>query len=113
MNRPEVGRWLKGGPVLAHIAHPDATVIFADAARVTNPDEPDPNRWLEHRTQGNVYFRTPNDLPRFKVDPQRVVNRHDGKANVVFADGRVVFRSAGQLGFQYPKGDPRALWDLK
>jgi prepilin-type processing-associated H-X9-DG protein len=113
MNRPEVGRWLKGGPALAHIAHPEATVIFADAAQVTNPGEKDPDRWIEHRTQGHVYFRTPNDLPGFNADPQRVVNRHDGKAIVVFADGGVVFRNAGQLGFQYPKGHALALWDLK
>jgi hypothetical protein len=113
MNRPEIGRWLGGGPSLDTMARPEETIVFADSGLVTNPDDPNPDRWTEGAGAGPLHFRTPNDLPGYNRDPCRVVNRHDGIANVALADGRVVPRRAGQLGFQYPKGDRRAMWDLE
>jgi prepilin-type processing-associated H-X9-DG protein len=114
MNRPEVGRWLKGSPLLADFAHLDQTVVFADAGYVTNPAEPNPDAWREDPSRPCLYFRTPNDLLLFNNDPQRAVNRHDGTLNLLYADGHYKrYLRASEVGFQYPKGDPRARWDLR
>jgi prepilin-type processing-associated H-X9-DG protein len=113
MNRPEVGRWLKKGPSLSDFGHLPETVVFADAGRIANPGEPDPDAWRETPGRPALYFRTPNDLPLFNTDPQRVIGRHEGKVIVLYADGHARGIHSSELGLQYPKGDPHALWDLK
>lgn len=113
MNRPEVGRWLKKGPALSDFRHLDATVVFADAGLIANPEEPNPDAWREDPGRNALYFRTPNDLPLYRTDPQHVVGRHLGGMNVTYADGHVRWIRPSALGLGYPKGDPHALWDLK
>lgn len=113
MNRPEVGRWLKKGPSLSDFGHLDETVVFADAGCIANPNEPNPDAWRETPGRHPLFFRTPNDLPLFNTDPQRAIGRHDGWMDVIYADGHVRAIRPSELGFRYPKGDPRALWDLK
>ena len=41
----------------------------------------------------------------------RVINRHHGLANCNFVDGHTERMKTSKLGWQYPRGDPRALWD--
>jgi prepilin-type N-terminal cleavage/methylation domain-containing protein/prepilin-type processing-associated H-X9-DG protein len=120
MSHPDVGLWLSGGLSIASIAFPAETAVFADCGYVLNPREPDPDKWQEDPASKDprgvtavmILFRTPSNGATYFDIPQRVVNRHQGKAMVVFGDGHAKAASAGQLGFQYSKGDPRALWDL-
>ena len=60
------------------------------------------------------YFRTPDNVNWYEVSEwaYRIVNRHAGTANCCFLDGHVKPMRAGDIGFQYPLRDPRALWDI-
>jgi prepilin-type N-terminal cleavage/methylation domain-containing protein/prepilin-type processing-associated H-X9-DG protein len=122
MNHPTIGvhykpAWREQPPAVSLMAvtDPAATVLFADAYRVVNLAEPDPNRWREDRAyRATIVFRTPNNLgwydnPRFG---ERVVGRHNGLASAFFVDGHARRVPPAALGFSYPAGDPRALWDL-
>ncbi len=122
MNHPLIGIHYKQpgfpqpAPVsLNQIAQPAGTVLFADAARVTNLAEPNPDKWREGAPARTVLFRIPAnvgffDNPRFG---ERVVGRHHGLATAVFVDGHVRALRPSQMGFQFPDGDPRALWDMR
>jgi prepilin-type N-terminal cleavage/methylation domain-containing protein/prepilin-type processing-associated H-X9-DG protein len=135
-NTPEFGIYepVEGSgdrPTLASVIEPAATVVFADVCAISNPKEPDPDRWMPTSdgalraaglgNQGvlgpeyNVYFRTPNDSS-YESIPHRLINRHASKANVWMLDGAVSARKASSIGFQYyPSSDgnpdPRWLWD--
>jgi len=70
MNYPEFG-WLvaaAGFPYPVYtasagngIAAPSQCIVFADAAMVSNPTEPDPDNWKEIQATGCAYFRVPSD----------------------------------------------------
>jgi prepilin-type N-terminal cleavage/methylation domain-containing protein/prepilin-type processing-associated H-X9-DG protein len=112
MNHPYLGVWLGGGPSLALVKDPEHTVIFADAAIIADPKEPDPDKWRSQPNSGTILFRAPDNLPWFNTYGERIANRHQGKAVAVFVDGHAKAMSAGQLGYQYRLRDPRAMWDL-
>ena len=94
----------------SEIAAPSATVIFADAGTVTVPLEPDPDKWKEAPNTSAVYFRVPGD-GAYDSLPVRVVPRHSRRTIAGFVDGHAESLAASAIGFQYPVGDSRALWD--
>lgn len=113
-NHPELAVWLGGGMSIASIEKPADTVALADTAVIGNPSEPDPNKWKPASSTSDTYFfRTPSNMPYYDSDPTRVINRHQETANVVFADGHAKAMKASALGFQFPAGDDRALWDKR
>ncbi len=113
-NHPELGYWLGGGLSLASIDKPTDTAALADAATIANPNEPDPDKWVAASGNSDSYFfRTPNNVPHYTDSPSRVVNRHQGMTNVVFVDGHAKAMKTSALGFQFPAGDARALWDKR
>lgn len=137
MNHPQLGRWVGAGGVgssktdvgqacaMSDVSHPTQTVCFADSGYITNPSEPDPDKWVENPNATTIcIFRTPdNDLygGDYTNDPARVVNRHSGKADCVFVDGHCQSIPVSKVGFQYykkeayPSGngaDPKCLWDV-
>lgn len=113
-NHPELGLWLNGGLSIAAIDKPADTVALADTALISNPTEPDPNKWLPRAGNSDSYiFRTPNNLPWYNSDPARVVNRHQGMTNAVFVDGHAKAQKCSALGFQFPLGHAQAMWDKR
>ena len=138
MNHPQLGRYIGQGAQwgyrgfvggycrLGDIDHPSKTVCFADTGLVANPQEPDPNQWVEKsRDAGTYFFRTPdNDLygGYYNGDPYRILNRHVGAANCCFVDGHAKPMRVSDVGFQYYNvsaygggggtADPRAQWDI-
>lgn len=92
------------------IAKPSETVLFADSGSVTVPLEPDPDRWVEVLNSSAVYFRNAGDSA-WTTLPVRVVGRHLGRTPAGFVDGHTEMLKPGAIGFQYPAGDIRALWD--
>ncbi len=91
--------------------------MFADAAKVSNSTDPDPDTWKEVTNEGRILWRTPsnNNGAWYHGSAERVVNRHQGKGMVVFADGHAKAFSAKQLGLadDIRVGDPSAMWDLE
>jgi prepilin-type N-terminal cleavage/methylation domain-containing protein/prepilin-type processing-associated H-X9-DG protein len=119
-SHPLFARWMVGATppgalALAEIAKPAESVVIADSARVSNLGEPDANNWKpQNAANGTYFFRTPNNTPWYS-DPnfgERVISRHQGMTNAVFADGHAKAMKPGAIGFPYPQGEARALWDL-
>ncbi len=105
------------------IASPSETVIYGDSAEISpttvnlaNPDqwEPDPAGTSLH------YFRTPAPTGATVVwaapspgtpRSERMFNRHNNRSNAAFVDGHNETIAVSKVGFQYPPGDPLAMWD--
>jgi prepilin-type N-terminal cleavage/methylation domain-containing protein/prepilin-type processing-associated H-X9-DG protein len=119
INYPEIGVYrdaTSGVPNRVReiqVAHPSATVAFADDQDVANPAEPDPDKWTLKNTASPycIVFRCPNDLPAYNTDPYRVVARHTGRATTAHVDGHVEAMRPSLIGFQFTNGHPSALWD--
>jgi len=121
MNHMQLGKWIAPGTpksglcCLSDIAHPLRTVCFADTGLIINLNDPDPDAWVEDpKATGFCWFRTPDNVGYYNVagSCDRIVNRHNGHANCAFVDGHVQSMPVSKVGFQYPVGDPRALWDI-
>ncbi len=117
-NHQELGQFLTNNvPEFAYrlddVARPSFTVAFADAAWIGNPvpaDNPHPDRWFDSGKVPQPIFRTPSNSG-YNSNPERPINRHLGQLNAGFLDGHVRRMKASELGFQFPRGDSRALWD--
>jgi prepilin-type N-terminal cleavage/methylation domain-containing protein/prepilin-type processing-associated H-X9-DG protein len=94
----------------AEVAKPSATIIFADSGLITNPTEPDPDRWTEAPLSSAVYFRPPTD-GTYASTPVRVVARHVGKTPVGFVDGHAESIKPSAIGFPLAAANPLAMWD--
>lgn len=101
------------------IANPPETVIYGDTGMLTpttvvltNPDQ-----WEGDPASGSLhYFRTPNPVNGTYPAPlttyaERMFNRHNGRSNTAFVDGHNETIPVSKVGFQYPPGDPLAMWD--
>ncbi len=102
---------------LAAVVNPKSTVAFGDTGEIENPDEPNPNRWREVSRTANdkprqpaLIFETPSNTA-WKTSPNRMVNRHLGRASVIFVDGHVDLKPVSVVGFQFQAGHPRSHWD--
>lgn len=119
MNHPQLGRWRvdAGVPIckISEVKDPVATVCFADTGLIVNYKEADPDKWYEDPKAKalTIVFRTPDNVGYYDAAPDatRIVNRHNGRANCTFLDGHAVSIPVSKIGFQYPLGDSRALWD--
>lgn len=115
MNHPEFGLTLAATSTArvreAHVAKPSASLIFSDAALISNPAEPDPDLWLEVPSAASIYMRVPTNAPFYTSDPVRLVARHNKRAPVGFVDGHSELMKPSETGMRYPSGDPLALWD--
>ena len=105
------------------IAFPAATVIYGDSAQISTTSVvlPDPDQWVPDPVEiGLHYFRTPAPtgatvvwaapspgIPR----SERMFNRHNKRTNVAFVDGHNETIPVSKVGFQYPPGNPLAMWD--
>lgn len=97
------------------LANPSQTVAFGDTDVIANPgDEPD--EWVAElggQAESRLQFEIPGsktwDDP--KSSPQRIWNRHLGRANVVFADQHAESVKVGRLGFQKDAKAEQRLWD--
>jgi prepilin-type N-terminal cleavage/methylation domain-containing protein/prepilin-type processing-associated H-X9-DG protein len=119
MSYPELGSsYQPTTPVrrVAEVSSPSATVIFGDSSTVQNLTERDPDLWIPIAAPGRADFwlaptaAPPNYFGTFP-DQTRLVNRHNSRANVGMVDGHAETMRSSQVGFQFPRGDGRALWD--
>ncbi len=107
MNHPDIGRYLHTPERVTRIKIPTDTVILADAGLIANPTQTNPDLWVEQKDQQELYFRTPlNNLAGgyYDSDPERAVNRHNGRCVGGFADGHGAAVRVSPFGFQYFPG---------
>lgn len=105
------------------IASPSATVIYGDSAVMSTASVVlmDPDQWVPDPVEvPTYYFRTPSPTAPTVVwaapspgNPrsERMYNRHNKRANTAFVDGHNETIPVSKVGFQYPPGDPLAMWD--
>ncbi|MCZ7635786.1 MAG: hypothetical protein M5U12_06915 [Verrucomicrobia bacterium] len=86
------------------IRRPTWTAVFADAGRIANAREPDPDLWRETTGVQLLYFLTPNHPDYSLNNPYRVLNRHLNRCVSTFADGHSESVRASSLGFQHFPG---------
>ena len=117
---------------LASVKKPSESVVFADASKVKNFAEKNPDLWTEIRGAQLLYFLTPSHPDYAANNAHRVVNRHGGRAMTSWADGHGEPVKVSRIGFHYYPGqtehgeiakgdsiigagngkyDPRWLWD--
>ncbi len=116
MNHPEFGLTSPAGATArvreADVLKPAESLIFSDAALISNPTEPDPDLWIEVQKAATIYMRVPSNGAFFTTtDPVRMVARHNKRAPVGFVDGHAELLKPSQTGMQFPSGNPAAMWD--
>lgn len=95
------------------VAAPGQSITFADAALVSNPNDPNADKWTEVPATASVYFRVPSDTQNgdeYVNDPTRSVGRHAGRVNAAFFDGHVAAVKNSAIGYNLARTDPANLW---
>jgi prepilin-type processing-associated H-X9-DG protein/prepilin-type N-terminal cleavage/methylation domain-containing protein len=119
MNYPEYG-WIapkQGFPDPVYTAgketqvfNPSRSIVYADAAGITNPAEANPDLWREIPATGSAFFRVPSDPADYQTGDSRSVPRHDGQVNTAFFDGHVVLLHNRTIGYSLPRTNGAILW---
>lgn len=120
LNHHELSHWLPqpGQEIkITTVRNPVETVHLADAAVIDNPSEKDADLWKATTDPARqwavfrmVFFRTPNN-GAYDSLPSRIVNRHAGRASMLFIDGHATSGRASEVGFQFERGHAQAMWD--
>ena len=100
----------------ALVAKPSSTLFFGDADYLdpATASQPHANYWKVNLAHpgGTWSLRVPLDGDYNRI-PTRLLNRHQGRANVAFFDGHVASLKAGSIGFHLPYGHYNNRWDLR
>jgi prepilin-type processing-associated H-X9-DG protein/prepilin-type N-terminal cleavage/methylation domain-containing protein len=122
MNYPEYG-WLAAAAGFSYplygtnfekqVAKPSQSIIFADAAAISNMNETNADNWVEIPATGCAYFRVPSDISyTVQNGDSRSVPRHLGRVNVAFFDGHVVTERNSSIRYDLPRTNPDIQWAL-
>jgi prepilin-type processing-associated H-X9-DG protein len=119
MNFPEYG-WTANTPgqpqhPYSHakengVAQPSQSVVYADAAEISNPTETDADKWAEIPATGSIFFRVPSDVALYGVGDSRFVPRHGKRVNAAFFDGHVTAVKNSSIGYNLARTDAANLW---
>jgi prepilin-type N-terminal cleavage/methylation domain-containing protein/prepilin-type processing-associated H-X9-DG protein len=118
MNYPEYGHIIPSAgnpdPVFAstsenQVTRPSQSIVYADAAQITNPDAP-ADDWVEEPATGDTYFRVPSDTAAWEGDYTRSVPRHNGRVNAAFFDGHAAALRNSDIHYELPRTDGAVLW---
>ena len=119
MNYPEYGHVVPaaGNPDPVYpstgenqVTRPSQSIVFADAAFITNPDD-DCDDWVEEPATGCTYFRVPSDTKDYPGnDFSRSAPRHGKRLNAAFFDGHVLKLRNSTIGYDLPRTNTAALW---
>ncbi len=132
-SHPELTSWADNKTKLSKIKKPVDSIPFADSGLVANLAEKDPDKWIETSGQEFLYWRTPVNSGYYDSDPERPINRHNGRGNTAYVDGHAQAIKVSLIGLQYfpgkdasgatatgsslfggnGKADPRWMWDLE
>ncbi len=120
LNHHELSIWLpeSGNEIkMTTIKRPVETVHLGDAAVIGNPNEEDADKWKattetsqQFAVFRTVFYRTPNNGAYTSL-PSRIVNRHGGRASMLYVDGHAEAKRSSSVRFQHPRGHDLAHWD--
>ena len=86
------------------------SIVYADAAAISDTDDDDADDWQEVPSTGGSYFRVPSDPTSFPVGDGRSVPRHSGRLNVAFFDGHAALIKNSDIHYELPRTDSSVLW---
>ena len=119
MNYPEYGHIIpaSGNPDPVYgsasenqVTRPSQSIVFADAAYISNPED-DYDNWVEDPATGCAYFRVPSDVDAYPSgDYTRSMPRHGKQLNAAFFDGHVQLLRNSTIGYDLPRTNADALW---
>ena len=119
MNFPEYG-WTANTPGAAQhpysrakesaVTKPSQSVVYGDAAEISNPGESDANKWREVPATGSIFFRVPSDVAAYGSGDARSVARHAQRVNAAFFDGHVAAVKNSSIGYHLTRTDDANLW---
>jgi prepilin-type N-terminal cleavage/methylation domain-containing protein len=119
MNYPEYG-WLDTQPDFPfavynsanenQVRSPSQSIVFADAAAISNPDEDDADNWQEVPATGCSYFRVPSDPASYPQGDSRSVPRHGGSVVAAFFDSHVLQLRNSAIHYELPRTNGAVLW---
>jgi prepilin-type N-terminal cleavage/methylation domain-containing protein/prepilin-type processing-associated H-X9-DG protein len=92
------------------VRSPSQSIVFADAAAVSNPDEEDADNWQEDPATGCSYFRVPSDAASYPGGDSRSVPRHGGRVTAAFFDGHVLLLRNSDIRYDLPRTNGAVLW---
>ena len=74
--------------------------MYADAAEISNPSEPNADNWQEVSATGSIFFRVPSDQNNneYAQGDSRSVARHSRRVNAAFFDSHVAAVKNSFLG---------------
>jgi prepilin-type N-terminal cleavage/methylation domain-containing protein/prepilin-type processing-associated H-X9-DG protein len=119
MNYPEYGCITPGpgdtypvyGPARENqVAKPSQSIVFADAAAISNTDETNADNWQEVPSTGCTYFRVPSDTYSYGVGDSRSVPRHGGRVNAGFFDGHALILRNSAIRYDLPRTNGAIQW---
>ena len=116
MNFPEYGTTAPQqgapGPFFREnqVTIPSQSIVLADAAQISNSNEPDADNWQEIPATGCAYFRVPSDPVGYPSGDSRSVPRHAGRVNTAFFDGHAARIRNSSIGYNLPRTDGSILW---
>src|SRR5262249_2335696 len=97
-------------PNESQVRVPGQSIVFADAASISNPDEDDADSWQEVPATGCSYFRVPSDVTSYPGGDGRSVPRHRGKVVAAFFDGHVLQLRNSAIHYELPRTSDAVLW---
>jgi prepilin-type N-terminal cleavage/methylation domain-containing protein/prepilin-type processing-associated H-X9-DG protein len=118
MNYPEYGHIIPaagnpdpvyGSAAENQVTRPSQSIVFADAADISNPYD-DYDNWVEAPATADTYFRVPSDTIAYNVDYTRSVPRHAKRLNAAFFDGHVELLRNSAIGYDLDRTKAAALW---
>jgi prepilin-type N-terminal cleavage/methylation domain-containing protein/prepilin-type processing-associated H-X9-DG protein len=120
MNYPEYG-WIApqaGFPFPIYtaskesqVSQPSQSIVFADAGKISNPAETNPDNWQEVAGTGSAYFRVPSDSFYYSLNGDaRSVPRHGRQVNAAFFDGHVLQLHNRAIRYDLPRTDANVQW---
>ncbi len=120
MNYPEYG-WIapKSGfpfPIYTtskenQVSQPSQSIVFADAAAISNSGETNADNWQEIPATGCAYFRVPSDSFYYSLNgDSRSVPRHGQGLNAAFFDGHVQRERNRAIHYELPRTDGNVQW---
>ena len=119
MNYPEYGciETVAGNPYTVYgnanenqVTKPSQSIVYADAAMISNRDEPNADNWQEVPATGCTYFRVPSDTRSFVEGDSRSVPRHNGQVNVSYYDGHALTLRNSAIRYDLPRTNIAVQW---
>ncbi len=114
MSYPELGSsdWDSSVHRVPEVSQPTATVIYAESAKLANLGETNADLWMAtNANQTSFYFRSSPAFATGDPSTPRLVNRHNQRANMGMVGGKAETMRSSKVGWEFPRGDGRALWD--